>query len=56
MLRAKDRQGEGETQIAQDYDFVEAAGLRDIGLRSPQGNREEQDCGDGHGGWCGREL
>jgi hypothetical protein len=41
MLRAEDRQGDGETQIAQDYDLVQAAGPREIGLRSPQGNKEK---------------
>jgi hypothetical protein len=41
MLRAEDRQGDGETQIAQGYDLVQAAGPRDIGLRSPQSKKEE---------------
>jgi hypothetical protein len=41
MLRTEDRQWDGETQIAQDYDFVQAAGPRDTGLRSPQRNKEK---------------
>ena len=56
VLRAEDRQGQGETQIAQGDDFVEAAGLRDIGLRSPQCDREKQDGGGAHGGRRGREI
>jgi hypothetical protein len=41
MLGAEDRQWDGETQIAQDYDLVQAAGPRDIGLRCPQRNKEK---------------
>jgi hypothetical protein len=41
MLRPEDRQGNGETQIAQDYDLVQAACPQDIGLRSPQRNKEK---------------
>ena len=46
MQGAEDRQGDGETQVAQGCDLVEAAGLRDVGLGSPQGNQEKQDAGD----------
>ena len=48
MQGAEDRQGCGETQIAQGYDFVEAAGLRDIVPGSPQRNEENQDAGAAH--------
>jgi hypothetical protein len=48
MQCAEDRQGGGETQIAQGYDLVQAAGLRDIGLRSPQRNQENYDAGGAH--------
>jgi hypothetical protein len=48
MLRAEDRQGDGEAQIAQGYDLVQAPGPRDIGLRSPQRNQENQDAGAAH--------
>jgi hypothetical protein len=47
---------DGETQIAQGYDLVEAAGPRDIGLRSPQGNQEKQDAGAAHRDHGAREL
>jgi len=48
MQGAEDRQGDGETQIAQGYDLVEAASARDIGLGSPKGNQENQDAGAAH--------
>jgi hypothetical protein len=48
MVRAEDRQGNGETQIAQDYDLVQASGTQDIGPRSPQRNQEKQDPGTAH--------
>jgi hypothetical protein len=41
MLGAEDRQGCGETQIAQGQDLAEAVGLRDILPRSPRGNQEK---------------
>jgi hypothetical protein len=41
MLRAEDRQWDGETQIAQDYDLAQAAGRRDIGLRSSQRDKKK---------------
>jgi hypothetical protein len=41
MLRAEDRQRDGETQIAQGYDLVQAAGSREVGLRSPQRKKEK---------------
>jgi hypothetical protein len=56
MLRAEDRQGDGETQIAQDYDLVQAAGPRDTGLRSPQRNKEKQDAGAAHRNHRARDL
>jgi hypothetical protein len=56
MLRAEDRQGDGETQIAQDYDFVQAASPRDIGFRSPQRNKEKQDGGAAHRDHRARDL
>jgi hypothetical protein len=48
MQGAENCQGDGETQIAQGYDLVEAAGPREIGLGSPQGNQEKQDSGAAH--------
>ena len=56
MQGAEDRQGGGETQIAQGYDLVEAAGLRDIGLRGPQRNQEKQDAGAAHRNHRARDL
>src|SRR6266478_7009780 len=56
MLRAEDRQGDGETQIAQGYDLVQAAGPRDIGLCSPQRNNEKQDAGAARQNHRGRDL
>lgn len=53
---AEDRQGEGETQIAQGHDLVEAAGLPDIGLRSPRGNHEKHDAGAAHRDYGARDL
>ncbi len=48
MQGAEDRQGGGEKQIAQGYDLVQAAGPRDIGLRSPDRNQENYDAGGAH--------
>jgi len=45
---AEDRQGSGETQIAQGYDFVEAAGAGDVVFGSPQGDEDNQDAGSAH--------
>jgi hypothetical protein len=56
MQGAEDRQGGGETQIAQGYDLVEAASPRDIGLRSPECNQEEQDAGAAHRNHRVRDL
>jgi hypothetical protein len=56
MLCAEDRQGQGETQIAQDDDLVEAVGLREIGLRRPQRNQEKQEAGAAHRDRGAREL
>jgi hypothetical protein len=56
MQGAKDCQGEGETQIAQGYDLVEAADLRDIGLRDPRGNQEKEDAGAAHRDYRARDL
>jgi hypothetical protein len=56
MLCAEDRQGDGETQIAQGYDLVQAAGPCDIGLRSPQRDEEKQDAGDAHRNCRARDL
>src|SRR5882762_5288097 len=56
MLRAEDRQWDGETQIAQGYDLLEAAGARDIGLRSPQRNKEKQDAGAAQRNHRARDL
>jgi hypothetical protein len=56
MLRAKDRQWEGETQIAQGHDLVQAASPRDIGFRSPQRNKEKQDAGTAHRNRRARDL
>jgi hypothetical protein len=56
MLRAEDRQGDGETQIAQGYDLIQAAGSPDIGLRHPQGDKEKQDAGAAHRNSCARDL
>jgi hypothetical protein len=48
MQGAEDCQRDGETQIAQGYDLVEAAGAGDIGLGGPEGNQENQDAGAAH--------
>src|SRR5882724_4952418 len=56
VLRAEDRQGDGETQIAQGYDLVQAGGTGDIGLRSPQRNKEKQDAGAAHRNHRARDL
>jgi len=50
------RQGDGETQIAQGYDLVQAAGPRDIALRSPQRNKEKQDAGAARRNHRARDL
>src|ERR1700723_2534898 len=51
---AEYRQWDGETQIAQGYDLVQAAGPCDISLRSPQRNHENQDAGAAHRNHRGR--
>jgi len=56
MLRAEDRQRDGETQIAEDYELVQAAGPSDIGLRSPQRNKEKQDAGAARRNHRARDL
>lgn len=56
MFRAEDRQGDGETQIAQGYDLAQAPGPRDIALRSPQRNKEKQDAGGAHRNRRARDL
>jgi hypothetical protein len=48
MQGPEDRQRGGKTQVAQGYDLVEAAALRNFGLRSPRGNQEKQDAGGAH--------
>src|SRR6266446_1906918 len=54
--RMATRQGDGETQIAQGYDLVQAAGPRDIALRSPQRNQEKYDAGAAHRNRRARDL
>jgi len=56
MLRGEDRQRDAETQIAQSYDLVQAAGPRDIGPGSPQPNNEKQDAGAAHPNHRARDL
>jgi hypothetical protein len=56
MQGAEDRQGGGETQIAQGCDLVQAAGLRDIGLCRPQRYEEKQDAGAAHRNHCAGDL
>jgi hypothetical protein len=56
MQGAEDRQGRGETQIAQGDDIVQAVGLRDIGLCSPKRNKEEEDTGAAHRNHRARDL
>src|SRR5258707_5391946 len=56
MLGAEDRQWDGETQVAQGYDLVQAACPRDIGLRSPHRNQEKQDAGAAHRNRRARDL
>jgi len=56
MLRAEHRQGDSETQIGQDDDLVQAAGPRDIGLRSPERNKEKHGAGAAHRNRRAREL
>ena len=45
MQGAEDSQGNGDTQVAQSYDFVQAASSRRFGPGSPQRNQEKQDVG-----------
>jgi hypothetical protein len=40
----------------QGYDLAQAAGPRDIGLRSPQRNKEKQDAGAEHRNPRARDL
>jgi hypothetical protein len=48
MQRAEDRQGNGETQIAQGYNLVEAALSREIVFRSPKRDQKKQEAGEAH--------
>jgi hypothetical protein len=48
MQRAKDRERNRKTQIAQGYDLVEAVSPRDIGPRSQKRNQEKQDASRAH--------
>jgi hypothetical protein len=56
MQGTKDCHGDGKTQISQGYDLVQAAGLREISLRSPQRNQEKQDAGAAHRNHRARDL
>ena len=56
MLRAEDRQGDGETQIAQGYELVQAGSPGDIGPGGPQRNKEKQDAGAAHRNRRPRDL
>jgi hypothetical protein len=55
MQCAEDRQGRGETQIAQGYDLLQAASPRNIGLRSPDRNQNNHDAGGAHQGHRARD-
>jgi hypothetical protein len=48
MQGSKHRQGDGETQIAQSYELVQAVGLREIGPGAPQRNEENKDASSAH--------
>src|SRR5258708_4682269 len=56
MPRAEDRQRDGETQIGESYDLVQAGGPRDIGPGSPQRNNEKQDAAAAHPNHRARNL
>jgi hypothetical protein len=56
MLRAENRQWDRETQVTQEYDLVQSFGLRDRGLRSPQGNQEKHDARAAHRDRRARDL
>ena len=45
MLCGEGRQRQGEAQVGQGYDLVEATSLRDIGFRGPQANQEQREAG-----------
>jgi hypothetical protein len=55
MQGAEDRQGGGETQIAQGYDLVQAVSPRDIALRSQDRDQNNYDAGSAHRGHCARD-
>src|SRR5262245_29067721 len=48
MQRAKDRQRDSETQIAQGHELVQAASLGDLILRRQYSDHEEGDTGGAH--------
>ena len=48
MKRAKDRERNRETQIAQGDDLVQAAGPREVGPHGPQANHKKHDAGAAH--------
>jgi hypothetical protein len=56
MQGAEDRQGHSETQIAQGYNLVQAAGPCNIVLPSPQCNQEKQKAGAAHRNHRARDL
>ena len=49
MFRAEDRQREGEAQVGQGYDLVDAASVGNIVLRGQEPDREQRKAGGGHG-------
>src|SRR5215831_4111164 len=48
MQRAKDRQRDSETQIAQGHELFQAASLGDLILRRQYSDHEERDTGGAH--------
>src|SRR5271163_2155940 len=56
MFCAEDRQWDGETQVAQGHDFIQATSASDIGLRGPQRNQEKYDAGAAHPNRLSRDL
>jgi hypothetical protein len=56
MQCTEDRQRDGETQIAQGYDFVQAAGPRDIDPRNPERNKQKYDARAAHRNHGARDL
>ena len=56
MFCAERGQRDGETQVGQGYDLVDATSLGDIVFRGKQADHEQRQNGGGHGEGDGREF